>query len=113
MSKIQTVYPQIRVAIYGLLTAVLGGAAVFGLLTQDQVESYLGYGAAGLGALGTLLALVNVKTAAPTVDAPAIAEELAQRIALPTPEQVHVTVTETVDDVRRRIEDALGHRRVN
>lgn len=108
MSKMTTMYPQIRVAIYGLLTALLGGAAVFGLLTQDQVDAYLGYGAAGLGALGTLLALVNVKTAAPTVDAPAIAQEVVRQINPPAI-NVGAVVTDTVDDIRRRLGHHIGN----
>jgi len=108
MTKFASIYPQLRLAVYGILTAILGAAALFGLITQEQVDSALGYALAGLGALGTLLALVNVKTAAPQVNAPAIADEVAARINTGVAEAT-VTVQNTVDDFRRQAEQALGH----
>lgn len=112
MSKLASIYPQLRVAVYGILTALLGAAAIFGLVTQDQVDSFLGYGAAGLGALGTLLALVNVKTAAPTVDTPALAEEVAARINSSATAVVDIAVSES-DRFRRELEERFGHRKAD
>lgn len=109
MSKFATAYPQIRVAIYGILTGGLGLLALFGLITQDQVDSALGYGAAGLGALGTLLALVNVKTAAPQVDTPALADEVAARINTGI-NDVTAAAQSAASDFRRQVEQQLGHR---
>lgn len=109
MSKLAQHYPQLRLAIYGIIAAVLGALTLFGLFTEDQTEALLGYVGTGLGFVGTVLALLNVKTAAPSVDAPAIADQVAARINTGVKE-VDVVVTESIADLRRQAEERLGQR---
>ncbi|WP_037183845.1 hypothetical protein [Rhodococcoides fascians] len=114
MSKIAQFYPQIRVAIYAIITAVLAAAVAFGAVTEAESSAYLGYLASGLGALGTLLALVNVKTSAPVVDTPAIAEQVVsslQERANVTVREVQTHAANTVADLRRQAEQAFGEYR--
>lgn len=111
MSKILSMAPQLRVAIYAILAAGLAVAVVAGWVSEEQsstlleqVDKVLGLVAAG----AFVLAASNVKTAAPQVDAPAIAEEVAARVNTGVT-QIGVTVQNSVDDFRRQAEKDLGH----
>jgi hypothetical protein len=134
MSKLAANYPKLRAGIYTILAGVLGVAAVFGLVTQDQVDQALAYGVSGLGALGFILALFNTPTGK-TVDVPAgdvkvldttelvdvdrLAVELAGRLGIPAPviqsvrDDVHLAYSNTMtaaERARADIEQRFGHR---
>lgn len=107
MSKFASLYPQIRVAVYGLIAAGLAAAGIFGVVTEDQTAQALTAVTSILGTLGLLLAASNVKTSAPTVDAPAIADAVTARIN-GTVDTIAATVETSVADFRAQAEKALG-----
>lgn len=113
MSKIQKIYPNLRLAIYGVLAAVLGAAALFNWVTQDQADSILLNASSALGSIGFLLAAMNVSKPgdqpAPQepVDIPALAEAVAVRLN-PAVEAVTASAVDTVAAYRAQAEKALS-----
>ncbi|WP_032364010.1 hypothetical protein [Rhodococcoides fascians] len=113
MSKIQKIYPNLRLAIYGVLAAVLGAAALFNWVTQDQADSILLNASSALGSIGFLLAAMNVNKpgAQPAqqepIDIPALAEAVAVRVN-PTIEAVSASAVDTVAAYRAQAEKALS-----
>jgi len=67
MSKLAQNYPQLRIAIYGLVAAALLAAGIFGYVTEDQAARILSLTTSVLGTLGLVLASMNVKNPGPVV----------------------------------------------
>ncbi|MGN7133373.1 hypothetical protein ACTHQY_08880 [Rhodococcoides corynebacterioides] len=112
MTKALRMAPQLRVALYAVLAAGLAVAVVAGWVTQEQSTNLLEQVDKVLGLLASaafVLAASNVKTAAPAVDAPAIANEVAVRINTGLTD-VATSAQSAVNDVRRQVEQELGHR---
>lgn len=112
MSKIQKAYPNLRLAIYGVLAAVLGAAALFGFVTQDQADSILLNAGSALGAVGLLLAAMNVTKpgdhpAPEPIDIPALADAVAVRVN-PTVEAITAPVNASVAEFRAHLEQSLS-----
>lgn len=107
MSKIAQHYPKIRIAIYGLAGAALSVAGIFGYVTEDQTAKILSVLMSLLGTLGFMFAAANVKTAAPSVDVPAIASAVTDQINATTV-AVNASVGATVADLRAQAEKALS-----
>lgn len=136
MKNVLSQYPALRASIYAVVAGALGVAAVFGFVTQDQVDSVLANAGLGLGAIGSLLALLNLsgkkEATSPELPLPAIDYDLlaakVQQYQLPSALQMP-TVTaavsagidaagdflddaaDTVADHRRRAEQAFGEYR--
>ncbi|WP_032384707.1 hypothetical protein [Rhodococcoides fascians] len=138
MKNVLSQYPALRASIYAVVAGALGVAAVFGFVTQDQVDSVLANAGLGLGAIGSLLALLNLsgkKESAtsselplPVIDYDLLAAKVQQH-RLPSADQmptVSQTVsagidafgdrfvrdaTATVEDLRRQAEQAFGEYR--
>lgn len=112
MSKIQKAYPNLRLAIYGVLAAVLGAAALFGFVTQDQADSILVNAGSALGAVGLLLAAMNVtkpgdQPAPEPIDIPALADAVAVRVN-PTIDAIAAPVNASVAEFRAHLEQSLS-----
>ena len=112
MSKIIRMAPQLRIALYAVLAAALAVAVVAGWLTQEQSTNLLSHADNVLGILvsaALVLAASNVKTAAPEVDAPALADELSVRINTGI-NDAKTAAQSAAEDLRRQVEQQLGHR---
>ncbi|WP_052068582.1 hypothetical protein [Rhodococcoides fascians] len=122
MSKLAQNYPQLRIAIYGLVAAALLAAGVFGYVTEDQAAQILSMVTSILGTLGLVLAAMNVKNPGPApapveyqvtpapVDVGELAAQITQRwdMGVQSAQQALADGGETVADARRRVEQALG-----
>lgn len=139
MKNVLTQYPALRASIYGVVAGTLTIASIFGFVTQDQLDAVLVNTGLGLGAVGSLLAILNLNgkkeagSAAP--DMPVLPEIdydlLAAKVQryLPAAVDRMPTVNEavavghhavddmlneangSVADVRRRAEQAFGEYR--
>ncbi len=107
MSKISQHYPKIRIAVYGLIAAGLAAAGVLGYVTEDQTTQILSVVTSLLGTFGLMFAAANVKTAAPSVDVPAIATAVTDQMNA-TAVAVNASVGTTVADLRAQAEKALS-----
>ncbi|MBY4212918.1 hypothetical protein HQO42_15115 [Rhodococcus fascians] len=107
MKKVAQHYPAIRIAVYGLIAAVLATAGVLGYVTEDQTTQILSVVTSLLGTVGLMFAAANVKTAAPTVDVPAIATAMNEQLTV-TAGAVNASVGATVADLRAQAEKALS-----
>jgi hypothetical protein len=122
MSKLAQNYPQLRIAIYGLVAAALAAAGIFGYVTEDQTAQILSMVTSVLGTLGLILAAMNVKNPGPApepvtyqvapapVDVGELAAQLSQRwdLGVQSAQQALAHGDETVADIRRRAEQAFG-----
>lgn len=131
MKNVLSQYPALRASIYAVVAGALGIAAVFGFVTQDQVDSALANAGLGLGAIGSLLALLNLSGKKETTpsELPAIDYDLlaskVQQYRLPSADQMPTAreavsagieaagdflndAAATVADHRRRAEQAFG-----
>lgn len=107
MSKLSEHYPQVRIIIYSLIAIVLAVAGSFGYVSEDQSASILSTVTSLLGAAGLVFAASKVKTAAPQVDVPAVADAVAARVNDGV-QTVGATVAGSVADLRAQAEAALG-----
>lgn len=111
MSKLSQNWPQVRIIIYALLAVGLAVAVVAGWVSEEQSTNLLAQADRVLGLLGAaglVFAASKVKTAAPTVDTPALADELATRINTGVTTTIDVAVSES-EKFRRQVEQQLGH----
>ncbi|WP_052070972.1 phage holin [Rhodococcoides fascians] len=122
MSKLAQNYPQLRIAIYGLVAAALAAAGIFGYVAEDQTAQILSVVTSILGTLGLVLAAMNVKNPGPVpapvtsqvasapVDVGELAAQLSRRwdLGVQSAQQALADGGETVADARRRVEQALG-----
>jgi len=60
MKNVLTQYPALRASIYGVVAGTLTIASIFGFVTQDQLDAVLVNTGLGLGAVGSLLAILNL-----------------------------------------------------
>lgn len=107
MKKIAQHYPAIRIALYGLIAAVLATAGVLGYVTEDQTTQILSVVTSLLGTVGLMFAAANVKTAAPSVDVPAIANAVTGQINAATI-AIAAPMNASVADFRAHLEQSLG-----
>ncbi|WP_037159661.1 hypothetical protein [Rhodococcoides fascians] len=119
MSKLAQNYPTIRKLIYAVVVLVCGGLVIAGIITEAQSAVYLAYIGSGLGALAAILASVNVSPAVVTLEpseyeiTPLDPSDIAQQVVAQINQgavQVQAHAGETVADIRRRAEEALGYR---
>lgn len=126
MSKLAQNYPTIRKLIYALVVLVCGGLVIAGIITEAESATYLAYIGSGLGALAAILASVNVTPATVplepveyeftpprvNIDVDELAAQITQRWdqGVQSAQLAQAHAGETVADLRRRAEDALGHR---
>ncbi|OZC60039.1 hypothetical protein CH276_18865 [Rhodococcus sp. 06-470-2] len=123
MSKLAQNYPQLRIAIYGLVAAALAAAGIFGYVTEDQTAQILSMVTSVLGTLGLILAAMNVKNPGPVValepseyeigpavDPAAIAREVAAQLnyGVAQGRAAIDTANASVADIRRQAEQAFG-----
>ena len=118
MKNVLSNYPALRAGIYAVVAGALGVAAVFGFVTQDQVDSVLANVGLALGAATSVIALFNLSgqkavgatpPPAVVVDLDAVAARVEQRLNIGV-QQAQVYAADTVADLRRRAEQELGHR---
>lgn len=101
MKNVLTQYPALRASIYGVVGGTLTIASIFGFVTQDQLDAVLVNTGLGLGAVGSLLAILNLsgkdkdgpdplrggpgdfgidRAGVPSIDVDALAEQLGRRL---------------------------------
>lgn len=98
MKNVLTQYPALRASIYGVVAGTLSIAFIFGLVTQEQLDAVLVNTGLGLGAVGSLLAILNLsgkkdrsqaepETATslepPAIDYDFLTDQIAERLGLP------------------------------
>jgi hypothetical protein len=123
MSKLAQNYPTIRKLIYAVVVLVCGGLVIAGIITEAESATYLAYIGSGLGALAAILASVNVSPAVVTLEpaeyeiGPPTVDIDIKHLAAQISEQWSKASTvsaqqagDTVADLRRRAEEALGYR---
>jgi hypothetical protein len=114
MLKFAQSFPQIRLAIYGVASALLAGLVIAGVVTEGQSSNILTYVGLGLGALATLLAGLNVPKASPVevavsnvgdllAQVPGVNQAINKAIA-----DAQAAVAPTVDQIRAQLELQLG-----
>lgn len=119
MSKITNNWATVRLVIYSGIAVVCGGLVLAGVITEDQSHTYLGYIGSGLGALGVILASVNINKTPPPVppeqvpltpsDVPDITDAIAARLNYGV-RQAQSQTSATVAELRARVEQELGYR---
>ena len=134
MKNVLTQYPALRASIYGVVAGTLTIAAIFGIVTQEQLDAVLVNTGLGLGAVGSLLAILNlngkedpnqVATEAatsptpPAIDLDFLTGQVAERLGLPagTLKKVRADAAIAYDNfgtaaerARADIEARFGHR---
>lgn len=114
MSKFVGAFPQLRIVIYSVVTAILGSLVIAGVVTEGQSNNILSYVGMALGALASLLAVMNVDKTKPVsgsveqvvVSSPAdVAASVQARF-----EQAQRDFAPSVDGVRAEVERVLGQR---
>ncbi len=121
MSKLAQNYPQLRIAIYGLVAAALLAAGIFGYVTEDQAARILSLTTSVLGTLGLVLASMNVKNPGPVpppveyelvpaIDPADIARQVAAQLnyGVAQGRAAIDTANASVADIRRQAEHMYG-----
>lgn len=139
MKNVLTQYPALRASIYGVVVGTLSIAFIFGLVTQEQLDAVLVNTGLGLGAVGSLLAILNLSgknkgapdplrggrgdfgidhTGAPAIDVDALAEQLGQRLNIGVQQGAveierisNLDPAAIVEDLRRQAEQQFGEYR--
>lgn len=140
MKNVLTQYPALRASIYGVVAGTLSIAFIFGLVTQEQLDAALVNTGLGLGAVGSLLAILNLsggkkpntpdplvgghgdfgidRAGAPSIDVDALAEQLGQRLNIGVQQGAieigRITTLDPatiVEDLRRQAEQQFGEYR--
>lgn len=135
MKNVLTQYPALRASIYGVVAGTLTIASIFGFVTQDQLDAVLVNTGLGLGAVGSLLAILNLNgkkasepagpeiTAPPVIDYDLLAAKVQQYLPgmaqMPTVDEALMSAQVAVGDLlndttasvaehRRRAEQVFG-----